>query len=128
MQNNISINVHIPIEVFVIHTLGRHVDSLFWTGDRARPASSQFPIRSFLPKTKNVWRKSLTVICKQFKQAANVFLRIHTTRQQNQIEKEEQTTTTTVDEQLETTKRNTAGHSTSSCDGNKNNIIWKLLL
>lgn len=43
------------------------------------------------------------------------------------LKKEEQTTTT-VDEQLETTKRNTAGHSTSSCDGNKNNIIWKLLL
>lgn len=83
-----SINVHIPIEVFVIHT---HV---FWCGARGlafldrRPCPfrvrTNFHSDPFYREKKpyNVRWKSLTVICKQCKRAAaaNVFLRIHTTR------------------------------------------------
>lgn len=95
LEDNTSINVHIPIEVFCdSHSGTARGIRLFGPATvpfRVKPISSQI----LSTQTTNVRWKSLTVICKQFKRAANVFLRIHTTRQENQIEKEEQTTTTT---------------------------------
>lgn len=63
------------------HTLGAGTwTRTFGPAPMPVPRQNRFPFRSFLPKPYDVRWKSLTVICKQCKRAANVFLRIHTTR------------------------------------------------